>query len=176
MSQTNVFEKYKDTFAGVWSLLTYEMWDSDGPGKKLLYKPHGDEPLGKVVISGSGYLSAILIPPSVLVPLKSSDTLMGATDEELARIARPLSAYSGFMTLHETDQPQKFVWHTKVEVSANPNWIGKDQTRRVEYFETDDGEKFMTLNPVKDYPLPVSFVPNLCKKSNQVPMREAMGS
>ncbi|KAL6245178.1 hypothetical protein RBB50_007953 [Rhinocladiella similis] len=149
---TNVFDKYSSTFSGVWSLLTYEMYDSEGPDRNLLYKPHGDTPLGKVVISQSGYLSAILIPPAVLTPLPS-DYLMKASDEALARIARPLSAYSGFMTLNETDDQGKFVWHTKVEVSANPNWIGKEQTRRVEYFE-DGGDKYMTLNPVRDYPLP----------------------
>ncbi len=149
---TNVFEKHSAKLTGVWSLLTYEMFDSEGPDRKLLSKPHGDEPLGKVVISKSGYLSAILVPSSVLSPLPS-DYLMEASDEALARICRRLSTYSGFMTLLEREDGG-FLWHTMVEVSNNPNWVGKEQTRRVDYFE-DNGEAYMILRPVKDYLFPV---------------------
>lgn len=128
------------------------MFDSEGPDRKLLFKPHGDEPLGKVVISRSSYLSAILVPPSVLSPLPN-DYLMEASDEALARIGRCLSTYSGFMTLVEREDGG-LLWHTMIEVSNNPNWIRKEQTRRVDYFE-EDGVPHMLLRPVNDYLLPV---------------------
>ncbi|EXJ72050.1 uncharacterized protein A1O5_04553 [Cladophialophora psammophila CBS 110553] len=144
---TNVFDKHKDKLVGVWTLISAEMYDSEEPDRKLLDKPFGDDPQGKVVISASGYLSGTLVKPEGLEPLASSDP----TDAELLRIGRSLTTYGGFMTLLEQDDGS-FLWHTKVEIGCNPNWIGKPQTR-VARFREENGVAYMTLNPVKWYTL-----------------------
>ncbi|KIW75762.1 hypothetical protein Z517_10505 [Fonsecaea pedrosoi CBS 271.37] len=144
---TNVFDKHKDKLSGVWTLLSADMYDSEGPDRKLLGRPFGDNPLGRVVISASGFLLATLVQPPGLEPLESAEP----TDAELVRIGRSLSSYGGFMTLSEQDDGS-LLWHTQVEVASNPNWIGKPQTR-VARFSSDGGAEYMTLNPVKWYTL-----------------------
>lgn len=148
----NLFEKHHDKLTGVWSLITCEMYDGEGPDKKLLWKPHGDEPLGKVVISKSGYLLATLVPPAVMTPL-ASDEWTEASDEDVLRIGRRLTTYGGPMVLHEREDGG-FIWYTTVEVAHNPNMIGKQQIRRAD-FEEQDGTAYMTLRPVKEYILRV---------------------
>jgi hypothetical protein len=149
----NVFDKHRDKLAGVWSLLSFEFFDSEGPDKKLVRKPHGDKGFGRVVISPAGYLSGILASPAVMDPLPSDDWA-AASDEEVVRISRGFNAYSGPMTLHEREDGG-LLWHTNVEIALNPNWIGKQQTRRADYWE-EDGISYMTLRPVRYYLQPVS--------------------
>ncbi|KAI1612124.1 Lipocalin-like domain-containing protein [Exophiala viscosa] len=146
---TNVFDKHSDKLAGVWNLISFEMFDMDNP-HKVLHKPHGDEPLGKVVISTSGYLSAILRSPLDMKPLEN-DEWIKASDEEVLHAVRSLSCYAGPMTLLEREDGG-FLWHTQVEISHNPNWIGKAQTRNADYSE-EDGQAYMTLRPVTPYSL-----------------------
>ncbi|KAL2428975.1 hypothetical protein ABEF95_010927 [Exophiala dermatitidis] len=148
---TNVFEKHRDKLAGVWALTSWEMYDSEGPEGKLVSRPHGDNPLGKVVISQSGYLSAILVTPSCLTPPLPSDDWSQASDEAVLRIGRNLTTYAGPMEVHERDNNSgELLWHTTVEIAHNPNWIGKPQTRLAKYSE-EDGVLYMTLRPVKPY-------------------------
>jgi hypothetical protein len=149
-----VFEKHKSALVGVWTLISAEMYDSEGPDRKILLKPYGDDPQGKVVISSSGYLLATLVSPPGLKAL-SQDDWMHATDEEVLRVGRALTSYGGFMELHEQDDGS-LLWHTKVEIASNPNWIGKMQTRVARSVE-ENGEGYMTLNPVKWYTLQVSY-------------------
>jgi hypothetical protein len=149
----SVFEKHKSALVGVWTLISAEMYDSEGPARKLLLKPYGDDPQGKVIISSSGYLLATLVSPPGLKPL-SQDDWTHATDEEVLRVGRALTSYGGFMELHEQDDGS-LLWHTKVEIASNPNWIGKMQTRVARSVE-ENGDGYMTLNPVKWYTLQVS--------------------
>lgn len=88
------FEKHSAQLSGTWKLVSWEMFDSEEAPKTLLAKPHGDSPLGRVVISQSGYLSAILVPPMVMAPLSSDDWQL-ASDEEVLRIGRSLTTYAG---------------------------------------------------------------------------------
>lgn len=140
----NVFQKHNDKFTGVWSLVSWEVYDFDSPEKKLIFKPHGDNPNGKAVISKSGYSSTIMVPSACLEPLKSDDWAQ-ASDEEVLRIGRNLTTYSGFVTLLE-DENGGYMCHTLVQISNNPNWIGKQQVRRAEY-TIEDGVEYMTLWP-----------------------------
>ena len=149
---TNVFEKHKSRLVGVWSLVTAHMYDSEGPDRKLLSKPYGDDPQGKVVLSSSGFLLATLISPPGLEPLESDDWV-AATDEEVLRVGRSLTSYGGFMSVEEQDDGS-LLWQTKVEIASNPNWIGKPQIR-VARFSEEDGQAYMTLNPVKWYTMKV---------------------
>jgi hypothetical protein len=91
---------------------------------------------------------------------------MHATDEEVLRVGRALTSYGGFMELHEQDDGS-LLWHTKVEIASNPNWIGNMQTRVARSVE-ENGEGYMTLNPVKWYTLQVSYEINgkLCADQN----------
>jgi hypothetical protein len=146
----NAFEKHKSKLVGVWSLISAHMYDSEGPDRKLLLKPYGDEPEGKVVLSSSGYLLATLVSPPGLVPLASDDWALAA-DDEVLRVGRSLTTYGGFMTVQEQDDGS-LLWHTKVEIAINPNWIGKPQTR-IARFSEENGEAYMMLNPVKWYTL-----------------------
>lgn len=158
---TNVFEKHRDKLAGVWTLISWEMYDSEGPEGKLVSRPHGDKPLGKVVISQSGYLSAILVTPSCLTPPLPSDDWSQASNEDVLRIGRNLTTYAGPMEVHERDNNSgELLWHTTVEIAHNPNWIGKHQTRLARYSE-EGGVLYMTLRPVKPYVHKVCFVPFL---------------
>jgi hypothetical protein len=152
---TSAFEKHKSHLIGVWSLISAEMYDSEGADRKLLHKPYGDDPHGKVVVSSSGYLLATLVAPPGLQPLASDDWTL-ATDEEVVRVGRSLTSYGGFMNVKEQEDGS-LLWDTMVEIASNPNWVGKPQTR-VARFEEKDGEAYMTLNPVKWYTLKVSHV------------------
>ena len=148
----NVFEKHKSKLVGVWSLYSAEMFDSEGSDRKLVLKPYGDDPQGKVVVSSSGFLLATLVSPNGLEPLASNDWAL-STDEEVLRVGRNLTTYGGFMTVQEQDDGS-LLWHTKVEIANNPNWVGKPQIR-VARFREENGEAYMTLNPVKWYTLKV---------------------
>lgn len=134
----SVFERHKSKLVGVWSLISAKMYDSEGPDRKLLGKPFGDDPQGKVVVSCSGFLLATLIAPNGLEPVESDDWLL-ATDEEVLRVGRSLTTYGGFMTVQEQDDGS-LLWHTKVEIGVNPNWVGKPQIR-VARFREESGEK-----------------------------------
>ncbi|OAP56999.1 hypothetical protein AYL99_09111 [Fonsecaea erecta] len=144
----NVFDKHKHILSGVWTLISAEMYDSEGPDRKLLSKPYGDDPQGKVVISNSGFLLATLVAPPGLEPLESTEP----TDAEVLRIGRSLTSYGGFMTLSE-QADGSLLWHTQVEIASNPSWIGKPQTRVARYTKAADGGEYMMLNPVKWYTL-----------------------
>lgn len=146
------FEKYSAKISGTWKLISWEMFDSEEADKTLLSKPHGDSPLGRVVISQTGYLCALLIPPMVMSPLASDDWQL-ASDDEVLRIARSLTSYAGPITLFERDDGG-LLWHTTVEIANNPNWIGKLQTRRADY-GVEGGTEYMTLRPNKDYTMKV---------------------
>ncbi|KEF52002.1 uncharacterized protein A1O9_11992 [Exophiala aquamarina CBS 119918] len=144
------FEKHGKLLSGTWALISWEMFDSEEDDKTLLSKPHGDSPLGRVVISQSGYLSAILVPPMVMSQLASDDWQL-ASDDDVLRIGRSFTSYCGPITLFERDDGG-FLWHTTVEIAHNPNWIGKPQTRRVDH-SVEGGADYMTLRPNKEYTL-----------------------
>ena len=148
----DVFEKHKSHLIGVWSLISANMYDSEGPDRELLFKPYGENPQGKVVVSSSGYLLATLVAPAGLEPVGSEHWTM-ATDEEVLRVGRSLTSYGGFMTVKEQEDGS-LLWDTKVEIASNPNWIGQPQTR-VARFREENGEAYMTLNPLKWYILKV---------------------
>lgn len=153
------FSKHAGTIAGVWKLISWEFLPADPTSTTVLYKPHGDQPCGRVVISQTGHVSAILIAPSVLTPLEAgTGEWTDATDAEVVRIGRSLTSYGGPMTLAEREDGG-FLWKTRVEIAHNPDWIGGDQIRLADH-STEDGRDFLTLRPVKEYNLKVGIVEN----------------
>lgn len=150
----NLWKQYRDRFAGGWRCVSFECFDSSGPGKKLIAKPHGDEPLGRVLISRHGFLSAHMARPDRAgQPLPSGKVLQEGGDAEVADVARGLSMYCGYLELFEDEHG--LWWQTRVEVSSDPRRMGGLEVRRIEYFEKD-GKAFMILQPEKDMVIEVS--------------------
>ena len=152
---TNVWDQHKDKLSGGWKCISYEMFDGDGPSKKLLAKPHGDVPLGRAIITPKGFLSAHLANPNRLKPLKSSSEWTSGSDEELAFVARGLSMYAGYLQLFE-DEAGELYWETKVEICSDPNRMGGLQVRKVQLFE-EGGKSYMVLKPKQDMVMEVSL-------------------
>ena len=149
----NVWPEYRDIIAGGWKCVTYEMFDGAGPDKKLIAKPHGDDPLGRVVISRNGWLSAHIARRDRMGPLPSGKPWQTGEDSEVAHVARGLSMYCGYLQLFKDDEG--LYWQTKVEVCSDPYRIGGLETRRLEYFE-ENGKMYMVLQPKQDMILEVS--------------------
>jgi hypothetical protein len=148
----NLWNEYRDKIAGGWSCVTYEMFDGSGPDKKLIAKPHGDNPLGKVLVSRNGYLSAHIARRDRMGPLPSGKAWQTGEDKEVAHVARGLSMYCGYLELFKDDDG--LWWQTRVEVCSDPNRIGGLEVRRLEYFE-ENGKAFMILQPKQDMILEV---------------------
>ncbi len=144
---TNIWSRYRDKIAGGWRCISYEMFDKDSPDQKLIAKPHGDNPLGRVLISQNGFLSAHLARPDRQGPLPSGNAWQTGEDKEVAHVARGLSMYCGYLELFEDGDG--LFWKTKVECSSDPNRVGGFEVRRIQFLE--DGErKFMVLRPKQD--------------------------
>jgi len=103
---------------GTWRLVSWESRDADGE----VSHPFGREPLGYLIYTADGYMSAILTPVDRL-PFAAGDILRG-TGEEQARAAATCIAYAGPYTVHEG----RVLHH--VETSLFPNWVGGAQERR----------------------------------------------
>src|ERR1700748_2326245 len=135
----NVWPEYKSKLSGGWKCIRYEVFDGDGPDKKLVKKPHGDSPLGRVLLSPNGWLSAHMAFPHRMTPLKSSPHWQTASDDEIAFVAKGLSMYCGYIELFQNEgaAPGEVWWRTKVVIATDPNRIGGEQVRSVKYWEED---------------------------------------
>ncbi|KAK3677804.1 hypothetical protein LTR78_002654 [Recurvomyces mirabilis] len=143
----NIWPTYRDKIAGVWKLLSYEVFDGTGPDKKLVAKPHGDVPLGRVQISRNGYLSAHLTNPGRVKSLPSGKAWQEGGDAEVAYVARGHSMYCGYLKLFEDEKG--LYWETRVDISTDPSQAGSLQVRRAELTE-EGGKSFMVLQPERD--------------------------
>ncbi|KAK3073544.1 hypothetical protein LTR53_004778 [Teratosphaeriaceae sp. CCFEE 6253] len=144
----NVWPKYRDRIAGVWKTISFEVFDGTGPDKKLVAKPHGDQPLGRVQISPQGYLSAHMARPDRMAsPLPSGKSWQEGGDAEVAHVARGSSMYCGYLELFEDGEG--LFWQTRVDVSTDPSRMGGLEVRRAELSE-EGGKQYMTLQPKND--------------------------
>ncbi|KAK3116283.1 hypothetical protein LTR53_003535 [Teratosphaeriaceae sp. CCFEE 6253] len=144
----NVWRKYRDRIAGVWKTISFEVCDGTGPDKKLVAKPHGDKPLGRVQISPQGYLSAHMARPDRMAsPLPSGKSWQEGGDAEVAHVARGSSMYCGYLELFEDGEG--LFWQTRVDVSTDPSRMGGLEVRRAELSE-EGGKQYMTLQPKND--------------------------
>ena len=151
---TNLWPEYRDRISGGWKCISYEMYDGSGPSKKLIAKPHGDDPLGLVLISPQGFLSAHVARRDRMGPLPSGKAWQMGEDAEVAHVARGLSMYCGNLEIFKDDEG--LYWQTKVEVCSDPNRMGGYEVRRIEYFE-EGGKSYMVLQPKQDMVLEVSL-------------------
>lgn len=152
---------------------------------QLHSKPHGDHPLGKVLISPNGYLSANIARRDRLGKLPSGKKWQVGNDEEVSYVARGLSCYCGYLSLYrdeggvESEEKGKrrgegggqddenddggfvdegYWWATQVEVASDPERVGGEEVRRVRLRR--DGETWrvvgMELRPERDLVADVS--------------------
>jgi Lipocalin-like domain len=110
---------------GTWRLVSWVSRDADGQ----VSHPFGRDPLGYLIYTADGYMSAILTPIDRL-PFAAGDILRG-TGEEQARAAATCIAYAGRYEV----QAGRVVHN--VETSLFPNWVGGAQERRFEF----DGDR-----------------------------------
>lgn len=133
-----------DWVLGTWqcvSALTF----SDAAYTQTLNEPFGPKPLGRVTFTPDGYMSAILTHPDYAAPL-DKPWRSGATDAEVAQVARAMSSYCGPYQVSQREG-ETFL-STSVEISLEPNWIGTIQERKISFGELG-GEKTMILRPVQ---------------------------
>lgn len=112
------------------------MYDpQDHSTSKLLAEPHGNMPLGRLLISTNGYLSAQIARRERLGPLPSGKQWVVGEDAEVAHVARGLSMYCGYMTLVEDAKGLR--WQTEVEVASDPARVGRIEERLIRILEED---------------------------------------
>ncbi|KAF4637869.1 hypothetical protein G7Y89_g206 [Cudoniella acicularis] len=112
-------------------------------------KPLGPSPSSRFVITHGGYTSCIITSPEASAPISTS--WVQASPEEIARVARTMTAYCGPYQAWEENNETFFA--TSVEISLNPEWIGGEQVRRWAV-RKELGRVLLTLRPVQEFELP----------------------
>ena len=159
-TRQSVWPKHSHLIAGGWKCVSYELHSipSDPTASPTVHKPQGDNPLGRVLISPHGWLSAHIANPTRFGPLPSGQPWQTAPDAEVAHVARGLSMYCGYLSLYEDGEG--LYWETRVEVSSDPVRKGGLEVRRVELDGGEgggEGRVMMTLRPVRDMVMEVSL-------------------
>ncbi|ETN45875.1 uncharacterized protein HMPREF1541_00056 [Cyphellophora europaea CBS 101466] len=153
VEREDLWLKYATVLVGGWRCTSYHMYSTDDPdSQRLISKPHGDDPLGRVMISPKGYLSAHIARRERMGPLPSGKQWIVGEDSEVAHVARGLSMYCGYVSVYEDEKG--LFWQAKVEVASDPNRVGGIEERRVRILEevAEGGEKkiVMELRPKQD--------------------------
>lgn len=154
-----VWVQYKHRLIGGWRAISYELRDSDLPTATVVAKPHGDNPLGRAVVTPNGFLSAHLAIPERLTsgPLPSGKPWQTGEDKEVAWVARGLSMYCGYLKLLQEESSkgeEGLWWETTVEVCSDPARFGGKEKRKVKFVkdqrEGKRGRELMELRPFQD--------------------------
>ena len=103
---------------GIWGLVSYEV-ESQATGQREPVL--GNNPTGYIIFTPEGRMMVVLTGEGRKAP---------NTDQDRADLLKSLVAYTGMYRI-EGDK-----WITKVDVSANPAWVGDEQTR---FFRVDGG-------------------------------------
>jgi hypothetical protein len=153
MSHPDLWSTHRSTLTGVWKCISFEFHDTSGPEAKLISKPHGETPLGRVQISPNAYLSAHVANPARMKgPLPSGKAWQQGEDAEVAHVARGCSMYCGYFELFEDEEG--LFWRTKVEISSDPGRVGGIEERRLEFVE-EGGRRLMVLRPTGEMTMEV---------------------
>jgi hypothetical protein len=110
----------RDQLVGAWRLVSCVELDVETAAEDL---PFGQHPLGLILYTPDGYMSAQLQRPD-RTPF-ASDDLLRATPEEYVAAGSTYIAYSGRFFV---DERKKSLCH-EMAVSFFPNWIGQRQLR-----------------------------------------------
>ena len=130
MAATPATAAPRSQFVGVWNLVSFERTASDG----AVTRPYGDTPIGRITYDKAGRMSAQLMRPgrrhsSLAQANNSTDSLRGATNEDLREMVNGFAAYYGTF---DVDVAQKVVIH-HVKGALLPNWVGTDLRRNYEF-------------------------------------------
>jgi Lipocalin-like domain len=107
----------RERLAGCWRLVRYDVTPADGGETE---RPLGDHPLGTILYTPDGYMSAQLARPG---PYDSGDQ-------------EPDACYIAYSGPYDVDEQASTVAH-QVQVSAIPSWLGTTQIRHVQFREPD---------------------------------------
>jgi hypothetical protein len=120
---------------GTWRLVSYEV-ESQATGEREPVL--GKTPTGNIIFTSEGRMMVVLTGESRKPP---------SNDQDRADLFKSLVAYTGTYRV-EGDK-----WITKVDVAANPAWVGGEQTRtfRVDGNRLHESTAFMqwSLRPEK---------------------------
>lgn len=106
----------RERLAGCWRLVGYQVYAADGGESD---RPLGDDPLGTILYTPDGYMSAQLARPG---PYEDDD--------------EPNAYYIAYSGSYDVDEQAKTVAH-HVQVSVIPSWLGTTQIRQVQFGGTD---------------------------------------
>jgi len=120
---------------GEWDLVAAELRGSGGEVVPI----YGQPPFGRLIYTGSGYMTALLTDPNR--PRLGGDTST-VTESELRAAFQQFIAYCGTYTV---DAAAGAVAH-HVDGSFVPDWVGSDQVR---YFELHDNQLVLTTPPMQ---------------------------
>jgi hypothetical protein len=112
--------KLRDAVLGTWELVSYTVEDS--PGGDTTY-PLGSHPVGLIMYTGDGYMSAQLMRPDR--PAFDAPEPSGGTQTQNAAAVGGYLAYSGPFHVDEATGALRH----EVMVSLLPNWLGTTQVR-----------------------------------------------
>jgi hypothetical protein len=114
---------------GIWRLLSYEVESQSTGGREPVL---GKNPTGNIIFTPEGRM---------MVVITGEGRQAAKTDQDRADLFKSLVAYTGMYRV-ESDK-----WITKVEVAANPAWVGTEQTR----FFRVDGDRLQESTPVMQW-------------------------
>jgi hypothetical protein len=100
-----------DRLAGCWRLVGYHVYTEGGETDR----PLGDNPLGTILYTPDGYMSAQLARPG---PYEDED--------------EPEAYYIAYSGPYDVDEQARTVTH-HVQVSVIPGWLGTAQIRQVHF-------------------------------------------
>ncbi len=114
---------------GIWRLVSYEVeFQSTGEREPVL----GKNPTGNLIFTPEGRMMVVHTGEGRKAP---------NTDQDRADLFKSLVAYTGMYRV-EGDK-----WITKVDVAANPAWVGTEQAR----FFRVDGDRLQESTPVMQW-------------------------
>ncbi len=122
----------KESFVGIWRLVSYELRRADG---RVTY-PLGKDAIGYIMYNEAGYMSVVIMAANR--PKFSSEVAQRGTDAEKVMAFDTYLSYCGKYEVEEN----KVIHH--VEVSFYPNWVGVDLERACEF----EGDKLSLSAPV----------------------------
>ena len=96
---------------GIWRLVSFEV-EFQATGERQNFM--GNNPTGYIIFTPEGRMTVIIT---------KEERKPATTDLDRADLLKSLVAYTGLYRV-ESDK-----WITKIDVSANPAWVGTEQTR-----------------------------------------------
>ncbi|MDB9372173.1 lipocalin-like domain-containing protein [Nodularia sphaerocarpa] len=141
----------KKNFVGTWKLVSWETKSADG---KIIH-PFGENPIGYITYTESGYMSATIMKPHRLNIEVSSADLMNArriflkpwllitAGKYIKAIIRYLQASANYVSYSGKYEIQAETVIHDVEVSLIPDWIGTKQEREFKFI----GDKLVLVTP-----------------------------